>query len=323
MNPLYHPAEPSLFTGRESANRAYLHENIRTVDLRADPDPVTHRLPALLGYACDEGVRRNLGRPGAADGPVALRRALGKLPWLNGAPEYLTDAGDIRLTDERLEAAQLAFSEGITRLLQSGYFPLGIGGGHDIAFAHYKGIRGYLPPEKKIGIVNFDAHFDLRSPGDAPHSGSPFFQVARVCEQEGLAYHYACIGVRRDANPQVLWDRAASLDVLAIERETLSSGPGQALKRLKDFLRPLDAVYLTLDMDGFSSVFAPGVSAASPMGYSPMEILPLLDCVLESGKLVSMDIAELNPAHDRDGQTAALAASLLHRVLHYTGLFQP
>ena len=36
---------------------------------------------ALLGFACDEGVRRNQGRVGAAEGPVALRRALANVAW--------------------------------------------------------------------------------------------------------------------------------------------------------------------------------------------------------------------------------------------------
>ncbi|MBC2838664.1 formimidoylglutamase [Robiginitalea sp. SC105] len=322
MKDLYHPAEPSLFTGRESANRAYLHENIRTVDLRSESTPPTGKVPALFGYACDEGVRRNLGRPGAAEGPRAFRRGLGKLPWLQEAPDGLADAGDIRLDTDRLESAQQAFSEGIAQLLRSGYFPIGIGGGHDIAFAHYKGVRTYLPTGRKLGIVNFDAHFDLRSPGDAPHSGSPFFQIARTCEQEGFGFHYACIGVRRDANPQVLWDRAKELSVLTVAREELLGSALQAsLKKLKTFLKRVDAVYLTIDLDGFSSAYAPGVSAASPMGYSPWEMMPLLDAVLGCGKLVSMDLAELNPAFDTDGQTAALAGSLVHRVLHYPGLF--
>ena len=91
--------------------------------------------------------------------------------------------------------------------------------------------------------------------------------------------------------------------------------------QLKSFLEASDGIYLTIDLDGFSSAYAPGVSAASPMGYSPAEMMPLLDTILTSGKLLSLDLAELNAAQDRDGQTAALAASLVHRVLHTPGLF--
>jgi formiminoglutamase len=94
-----------------------------------------------------------------------------------------------------------------------------------------------------------------------------------------------------------------------------------ALDRIHQFIEPLDALYLTIDLDGFSSAYAPGVSAASPMGFSVEALLPCLDMLLGSGKVLSMDIAELNPSHDRDSQTAVLAASLAHRVLHFPGLF--
>lgn len=321
MKDLYFAPEPAIWGGRKSATKDYLHENIRPLDLRSGPDATPRRLPALLGYGCDEGVRRNLGRPGAAQGPLALRKALGKLPWLEQAPACLYDAGDIRLSDGRLEKAQREFAEGIAQLLHAGYLPLGIGGGHDIALAHYMGLKKFLPEGRNLGIVNFDAHFDLREPGDKPHSGSPFYQIAKSCEAEGERFRYACIGLRRDANPRILWDRAGSLGVFTVEREALATGrdPG-LIREFEAFLEPLDAVYLTIDLDGFSSAYAPGVSAASPMGYSPSEMLPLLECVLQSGKVVAADIAELNPAHDRDGQTAALAASLFHRILHFPGL---
>ncbi len=47
----------------------------------------------LLGFACDEGVRRNQGRTGARQGPQALRKALANLAWHGSAPVY--DAGDV------------------------------------------------------------------------------------------------------------------------------------------------------------------------------------------------------------------------------------
>jgi len=199
---------------------------------------------------------------------------------------------------------------------------MAIGGGHDIAYGHYLGLRQAVGPELRLGILNFDAHFDLRQPVPLAHSGSPFLQIAEHCSRSQSEFLYGCIGVRQDANPQELWDQAASLDVLVIQKESLLPGQLQAaLESVQAFVDSLDALYLTIDMDGFSSAYAPGVSAASPMEYSPESILPLLDLILSSGKLISMDIAELNPEYDRDGQTAMLAASLLHKILHHPGLF--
>lgn len=317
------PATADAWSGRTSEDRAYIHENIQLLDLSSAQVPMREpRHPALIGYACDEGVRRNQGRTGADTGPAALRKALGKMPWLRRSAHALWDAGDIHCRDGDLEGTQQAFSDSLHLLIQKGYMPLAIGGGHDIAYGHFLGLEKSLGSEKRLGILNFDAHFDLRQPSPNSHSGSPFLQIARHCEATGREFHYGCIGVRKDANPQELWDRAAALDVTWVGREGMQlNGIEGVLKKLEGFLASLDGVYLTIDLDGFSSAFAPGVSAASPMGYSPDAFIPCLDLILRSGKLLSLDIAELNPRLDRDGQTAILAASLIHRVLHHPGLF--
>jgi formiminoglutamase len=322
MTSRYLPPDSESWKGRPSPDKAYLHENIRLLDLSAGALPKQESpTPVLLGYACDEGVSRNLGRPGAEKGPKAFRGALGKMPLLREGT-VLWDAGDLACVDTDLETLQEEFSEVVSRLVHNGYFPLAIGGGHDIAYAHFLGLCKASSPETKIGILNFDAHLDLRTPFPRPHSGSPFFQIAQLCQQEERGFYYSCIGARRDANAQELWDRAASLDVLVVERREMEACKiDRVLNRIDQFMEPLDAVYLTIDLDGFSSAYAPGVSAASPMGFSPGALLPCLEVLLKSGKLLGMDIAELNPTHDRDSQTAVLAASLVHQILHFPGLF--
>ncbi len=323
MKKRYTPANAADWFGRSSEDRAYIHENIELLDLVSGPVPMQkNRVPALIGYACDEGVRRNQGRLGANTGPAALRKALGKMPLLQKSSGVLWDAGDIHCGDGDLEATHQAFTDAINVIIGNGFMPLAIGGGHDIAFAHYLGLQQSPGTSEQLGILNFDAHLDLRQPYPAAHSGSPFFQIASHCKESGRAFHYGCIGLRKDANAQELWDRANTLDVMWVGREEMQpNGIEGVLKKLENFIKPLKGIYLTIDLDGFSSAYAPGVSAASPLGYSPEALIPCLDLILESGKMLSMDIAELNPAFDRDGQTAVLAAGILHRVLHHPGLF--
>ncbi len=78
----------------------------------------------------------------------------------------------------------------------------------------------------------------------------------------------------------------------------------------------VDKVHVTIDLDGFSSAYAPGVSAASPMGFSPDIALKSLHKIIKSEKLISLDLAEYNPKYDRDNQTAKLASSLIHFILY-------
>ena len=80
MTSSYLAPDSESWKGRPSPDKSYLHENIRLLDLSGRKIPKQEsRTPVLLGYACDEGVARNLGRPGAKNGPKALRGALGKM----------------------------------------------------------------------------------------------------------------------------------------------------------------------------------------------------------------------------------------------------
>jgi formiminoglutamase len=73
-------------------------------------------------------------------------------------------------------------------------------------------------------------------------------------------------------------------------------------------------VYLTVCLDVLPGAQAPGVSAPAPLGVPLAQVERLIDQVLASGRLVAADIAELNPALDRDGLTARVAARLAARI---------
>jgi arginase family enzyme len=75
-------------------------------------------------------------------------------------------------------------------------------------------------------------------------------------------------------------------------------------------LQPGALVYLTIDLDGFDPVFAPGVSHPVPGGLSSRQVLNLIQRA--NWHLVGMDVVELNPTQDLHDQTAILAARLLH-----------
>src|SRR3546814_6457951 len=70
---------------------------------------------------------------------------------------------DVSCADTDLENSQIGFARKITALLDAGHFPIGMGGGHEIAYASYLGlVNSDIALGKRIAIVNLDAHFDLR-----------------------------------------------------------------------------------------------------------------------------------------------------------------
>lgn len=270
----------------------------------------------LLGFASDAGVVRNQGRAGAAGGPAALRRALANVPL--AAPAELYDAGDVVCSGDALEAAQAAYATAVEQLLAAGHRVVGLGGGHEIAHGAFAGLfaalraRGAAAP--RIGIVNFDAHFDLRA-GARATSGTPFREIAELCAASGADFDYLCFGISRFANTAALFERARRLGAHWRLDEALTPADLPAAGAEFDaFAAGVDHLYLTICLDVLPPHLAPGVSAPSARGVELAAIEPLLDRIVGSGKLALVDIAELNPALDIDQRTARVAARLVARI---------
>lgn len=290
----------------------FWYQAIQCVDLNDQPLPTTDI--GLLGYACEEGVRRNQGRIGAAQGPDQIRRKLGTVAYhLQG--KRIADLGDFQCKDQQMEDCQTAFATQISAMLHRGIFPIGLGGGHDIAYAHASGIIDFLNTSgnsKKLGIINFDAHFDLRSVTDQPNSGTPFQQLLRKHPEQ---IRYFPIGIQRAANAPELFQIAQQLGVDYVSMEQCRERHlDQVIQSIKAFIEQQDSIYLTIDLDGFSSAFAPGVSAPSPVGFTPDFFFEAIVPILHSDKLISADLAELNPVYDQDNHTAGLAARIIERI---------
>ncbi|MDP1561142.1 MAG: formimidoylglutamase [Pirellulaceae bacterium] len=267
----------------------------------------------VLGFAVDEGVRRNEGRVGAADGPRAIRSILRNLPCQDEGP--LWDAGDIACPAGDLESAQGELAEQLSQVLTVGGKPIVLGGGHEVAWGSFQGLEPSWKSDESLLVVNFDAHFDLRAtePGN---SGTCFFQMHDRCRAVGKRFQYAAFGISRFANTRGLFARATQLQVPYVLDEQLQAEThlAGAKLRLSQLLAAHDRVYLTICLDVLPAAVAPGVSAPAGLGV-PLAILePLIELIADSGKLVLADIAELNPLFDRDHQTARVAARLVARL---------
>ncbi|KOF02665.1 hypothetical protein OB69_10105 [Roseivirga seohaensis subsp. aquiponti] len=315
------PADLSLWKGRKDENLGrpnYWYEMVKASALEK-LKPSANKQLAILGYAVDEGVKRNQGRVGAIDGPDAIRKMLAILPNHFQSQTEILDFGNVICVDEDLDATHSNFSKTVSQLLSQGVFSILLGGGHDIAYAHYTGIRQFLDGQEKsqtIGIINLDAHFDLRNNKNGNTSGTPFFQISQDCKTKNQAFEYCCLGIQRSANTQTLFNTADELGVTYLENTEYTIEHWAEVKNcLNSFLQKVDKVYLTIDLDGFSSAYAPGVSAPSPMGFAPDIVLKTLDVLIESQKLISVDLAELSPKYDQDNATARLAARLVHYLV--------
>ena len=291
---------PVTWQGRmDSAVPERLHQFINTMDL-------TKTFPeksgvVICGFCCDAGIKRNQGRVGAKAGPAALRAALSSLPFDTACALY--DVGDIVCDDDDLENAQAALSEMLALLFKDNHSVIVLGGGHEIAWGHYQGIINAFPTID-LGIINFDAHYDLRPllPNNQGSSGTPFLQIANVADKQ---FSYTCIGIQPFSNTQSLCRKASELNVKTILANEVDQ---KALTQIETVLQQHQGIYLTLCLDVFAQAVAPGVSAPTPVGLLPHQVISLLKRIAQHTGPVFFDIAELSPPYDRDNMTAKLAA---------------
>lgn len=259
----------------------------------------------FVGYDTDDGVVRNLGRKGAEGGSNAIRKAIQSFPQLKGLKVY-----DYRnLEKKSVEEAQKEYSEKIADVLKKEIFPIGLGGGHDIAYGSYSGVRK-ANPDKKIGIINFDAHLDMRPYDKGRTSGTSFKEIMDNDKEA----QYAIVGFQKMGNTERLIKTAESFNVLILEEECSEES---TIEALKDFIKKVDIVYVTFCMDVFDASSAPGVSAPVVMGLEPKKGKRLLRFIMETGKVVCVDFAEVNPVYDIDNMTAKLAGCLIYEVMEH------
>ncbi|ABM02870.1 formiminoglutamase [Psychromonas ingrahamii 37] len=334
---LYQPTAAAIWQGRtdieDGSSGKRFHHMVSLTASEQDSSGIT-----LLGFCCDEGVRRNKGRIGAFHGPDLIRQALANSAWHHqtdsGASFY--DGGNVFCHQKNLEESQKALAKKVTNALNQDHKVIVLGGGHEIAWGSFQGLAAHLQEAPinspkigpKIGIINFDAHFDLRtytkdSPQFPSSSGTPFRQIADFCTAQGWAFNYACLGVSRASNTQALFSCADSLKVFYREDNELASHLMQKrITELTDFIAQVDYLYLTIDIDVFSAAIAPGVSAPAARGLSYETVERLLQPIFEATnnkgkkKLLLADLAEYNPEFDIDKQTAKLAARLAWDISH-------
>ena len=176
-----------------------------------------------------------------------------------------------------MEAAQEQLTLAVEFILQKGLFPLVLGGGHELALGHYRGIKNFLQTKDKNAtpaIINFDAHLDLRPYNKQASSGTMFAQIADECTTKNQNFKYLCLGAQTYANTLSLFRKADSLGAQYIlAKDMIEPNYSHISQQIKQFSAKETHVYLTICSDVFNAANAPGVSAMQPFGMQPETLL--------------------------------------------------
>lgn len=332
---VYHQAPDfKAYTGRaepfENGKACYWYQHIQAFDDALNQTNNQKNQPkiALLGFACDQGVNRNQGRIGAKYAPDAIKSSFAKLPIsyqtqqnFQSMAGIVVDAGNVVCDDDDticpnlLEIAQQDYADKISTVLNANALPIGLGGGHEIAWGSFLGLWQHMAaaptPLANIGIINLDAHFDLRQDQYAT-SGTPFRQIAEHLDTKEQPFHYLCIGISQFSNTASLYERAFDLGVSVIGDDDCHRLDWQAIEqKILAFIAPLDVIYLTIDMDCLAGSVMPAVSAVAAKGLSLDFVERCVLLIINTGKVKVIDMAEVSPKYDSDGRGLKVAGRLL------------
>jgi arginase len=210
----------------------------------------------------------------------------------------------------------------VATCIQQGHFPLVLGGDHSIALGSIRGATR----NKKIGVIWVDAHADFNTPETTPSGNIHGMPLAALCglgdprlvrlwgEADVVPVldpsRVAVIGARDLDEGEKKNLRQAGVMVMGMEhidRIGMFQVMEKALARVS---KDVDGIYLSFDVDSLDPRHAPGVGTPVTGGLTYREAHLACEMVAETGKLMGMDLVEVNPILDVQNQTAALAVEL-------------
>lgn len=198
--------------------------------------------------------------------------------------------------------------------LNEGKITAVIGGDHSVSFG---AIRAYAERYKNIGVLQIDAHCDLRSSfeGFAYSHGSVMDNVLTQTKIGRLVQ----VGVRGFCEEEFLRIRNSSGRVRAFYDRDLANWKASGdnwnsiSQRILDALP--DTLYLTIDVDGLDPSLCPHTGTPVPGGLSYNELTLLLKTIAHSGKrIVGFDIVETVPGPEKLSWDAIVSAQLLYHT---------
>lgn len=213
--------------------------------------------------------------------------------------------------------------------LDQGQFPVVLGGDHALAAGSIAGAASHLAAQgKRLGALWLDAHGDLNTPASSRsgnvhgmplaallgHGDKTMAGIAggRVALQ---ASDLALVGLRDldDAEQSHVrkW-KLAAFTMRAIDERGVRAVMEEAIAVAT---RETAGIWVSFDLDVIDPDEAPGVGTPVPGGMTYREAHLAMEMLADTGKLVGMDVVEVNPVLDEKNRTAQIAAELILSAL--------
>lgn len=292
----------------------------------------------IIGVPMDLGA----GRRGVDMGPSAIRIA-----GINQAVAFqgfeVTDAGNVHvhppesmtMTNPRahylkeISEASEELAQMVEAALNENAIPVVLGGDHSIAIGSVAGVSSfYRQRGQKIGIVWLDAHSDVNTPDSTPSGNIHGMPLAALLGRGArelthiagfapkvLPENVVIIGARSIDPPERELLKELNIRVVTMS-ELDERGMATVMKEAVEIAAYGTAgFHITMDMDFIDPFYAPGVGTPERGGATYRESHLAMEKLADSGKVLSVEITEVNPLYDTSNQTATLAVELILSAL--------
>lgn len=270
--------------------------------------------------------KTSISHSGASQTPLAVREMLSAVTTYNidhdiDLADVLTarDAGDARVhvTDLARCRANIREAVAAVREMAPTSLPVIMGGDHSITAPSVEAFRASV--SGAVGLVQFDAHMDLRNLEDGgPSNGTPIRQLVEAGTIDGQ--HIAQVGLHAFANARPYREFARAAGITQITAREVARTPIESVvhRALEIAGTGTEAVYVTVDMDVLDQAFAPGVSAMVPGGMTTWQLFDALLLLGQDPRVRAIDFVEVDAA--QDPRRATVRATVHGMLTFLTGV---
>jgi len=213
--------------------------------------------------------------------------------------------------------------------LEAGQIPVVLGGDHALAAGSIAGAAAHLAARgAHLGAIWVDAHGDLNTPGSSSSGNVHGMPLAALLghgdkAMSGIAgsapalraSDVALVGLRDLDGPERAhikkWGLSA-FSMRALDERGVHTVMQEAIGIAT---RETDGIWVSFDMDVIDPSEAPGVGTAVPGGMTYREAHLAMEMLADTGKLVGIDLVEVNPVLDERNRTAEIACELILSAL--------
>lgn len=288
----------------------------------------------IIGMPTDLGASRRGVDMGASAMRIAqLGERLGSLGYevedIGNIPVAIRES--VKLADPRMRylpeilASSQLLKEQTYKSMKEGRMPLIIGGDHSLSLGSVAGISKYFYEKgERIGVIWIDAHGDINTPQSSLSGNIHGMPLAHILGRghEQLLSLFATNPIVDPARVVLLGIRdldpgeRATIKDLGVRTFTMRDIDELGMRTvMQEAIRTCSngtaGIHVSFDVDGIDPSVAPGVGTPVRGGLSFREGHLVMEMLHDSQKMVSMEVAEVNPVLDVANQTADLAVEFI------------